>query len=179
MAFPENAVSGLPPGFSHFAAGMAYCSCSLLFISFDGPEGTRTPDLYSAIVALSQLSYRPTLECMLTQPALFVKLPHSLSITLSFDLTRFLGAFGSRWWVPALLNPPTPGRNQGVVVKLQCVNRRSSHRCQTNNLNSIFTPTKMIMPNLHSWIKKRRVFSGLWINRTRFITLVPATERTA
>jgi hypothetical protein len=24
-----------------------------------GPEGTRTPDLYSAIVALSQLSYRP------------------------------------------------------------------------------------------------------------------------
>ena len=25
----------------------------------NGPEGTRTPDLYSAIVALSQLSYRP------------------------------------------------------------------------------------------------------------------------
>ena len=24
-----------------------------------GPEGIRTPDLYSAIVALSQLSYRP------------------------------------------------------------------------------------------------------------------------
>lgn len=28
-------------------------------VLFDGPEETRTPDLYSAIVALSQLSYRP------------------------------------------------------------------------------------------------------------------------
>ena len=28
-------------------------------ISSGGPEGIRTPDLYSAIVALSQLSYRP------------------------------------------------------------------------------------------------------------------------
>ena len=27
-----------------------------------GPEGIRTPDLYSAIVALSQLSYRPEAE---------------------------------------------------------------------------------------------------------------------
>ncbi len=30
-----------------------------LFLRFGGPEGIRTPDLYSAIVALSQLSYRP------------------------------------------------------------------------------------------------------------------------
>ena len=29
------------------------------FVKSSGPEGTRTPDLHSAIVALSQLSYRP------------------------------------------------------------------------------------------------------------------------
>jgi hypothetical protein len=27
-----------------------------------GPEETRTPDFYSAIVALSQLSYRPVVQ---------------------------------------------------------------------------------------------------------------------
>jgi hypothetical protein len=34
-------------------------SCSISIAS-GGPEETRTPDLYSAIVALSQLSYRPS-----------------------------------------------------------------------------------------------------------------------
>ena len=52
-----------------------HCSLLLLFTAFyflivmcfiypptDGPEEIRTPDLYSAIVALSQLSYRPGSE---------------------------------------------------------------------------------------------------------------------
>ena len=37
-------------------------SCSTK-LSLGGPEETRTPDLYSAIVALSQLSYRPVYHC--------------------------------------------------------------------------------------------------------------------
>ena len=39
-------------------------------IRFGGPEGDRTHDLHNAIVALSQLSYRPT-ECCLHQQNLF------------------------------------------------------------------------------------------------------------
>ncbi len=39
-----------------------------------GAEGTRTPDLYSAIVALSQLSYSPKLETILQKLGAFVKL---------------------------------------------------------------------------------------------------------
>ena len=35
------------------------------FIEFDGgAEGNRTPDLYNAIVALSQLSYGPISKCL-------------------------------------------------------------------------------------------------------------------
>jgi hypothetical protein len=33
-----------------------------ILLTVYGPEGIRTPDLYSAIVALSQLSYRPGTE---------------------------------------------------------------------------------------------------------------------
>ena len=35
------------------------CATGPRIIDYDGAEGTRTPDLYSAIVALSQLSHSP------------------------------------------------------------------------------------------------------------------------
>ena len=51
-----------------------------------GPEGIRTPDLYSAIVALSQLSYRPKMTLLiLTQPAKFVK--PSILKTAQYELS--------------------------------------------------------------------------------------------
>ena len=53
--------------------------------SVGGPEGSRTPDLYNAIVAFSQLNYRPNQDEMfshLNQNPTFFKLnllsPHCL-----------------------------------------------------------------------------------------------------
>ena len=41
---------------------MPFLKVQLSAVSPSGPEEARTPDLYSAIVALSQLSYRPIIE---------------------------------------------------------------------------------------------------------------------
>ena len=73
MAFPGNTSAEVPPGFlrarpvtgrhpthrARLSAGMTYYSCSPLLDYCGGAEGTRTPDLISAIDALSQLSYSP------------------------------------------------------------------------------------------------------------------------
>jgi hypothetical protein len=43
------------------------CATGPRFDLPDGAEGTRTPDLYSAIVALSHLSYSPSLATILPE----------------------------------------------------------------------------------------------------------------
>ncbi len=51
------------------------------YVQSGGPEGIRTPDLYSAIVALSQLSYRPVVILTLIlrpHPAPVKRQPHSV-----------------------------------------------------------------------------------------------------
>ena len=53
----ENDPRGQRPGPKNEETGTS--DAGSLQLSFGGPEETRTPDLYSAIVALSQLSYRP------------------------------------------------------------------------------------------------------------------------
>jgi hypothetical protein len=74
MAFPGNTCAEVPPGFlrarplagrhpthrARLSAGMTYYSCSPLLDYCGGAEGIRTPDLISAIDALSQLSYSPS-----------------------------------------------------------------------------------------------------------------------
>ena len=74
MALPGDAIAGVPPGLlatwlvgqatpdyrARLSARMTYYSCSMLLEYGGGAEGIRTPDLISAIDALSQLSYSPS-----------------------------------------------------------------------------------------------------------------------
>jgi hypothetical protein len=83
MALPKGAAAEVPPGFlparptpgrhpidrARLSAGMTYYSCSSLLaivlfrtkkVLYGGAEGIRTPDLISAIDALSRLSYSPS-----------------------------------------------------------------------------------------------------------------------
>ena len=71
MALPDVPCPDPTWSVAGLSAGKVYYSCSQLFIypmthmhcrailPAGGAEGTRTPGLYSAIVALSQLSYSP------------------------------------------------------------------------------------------------------------------------
>jgi hypothetical protein len=55
---PRQAPTGFP---ARLSAGMVYYSCSslLVYLPASGGRGIRTPDLISAIDALSRLSYAP------------------------------------------------------------------------------------------------------------------------
>ena len=117
-----------PPALDVLGAISAFC---------DGDKGARTPDLYNANVALSQLSYTPATVRMLSQRSVCVKFPRYWGVSqncgerMGFANCRFQKATSDS------NSPPSKSpRNEQIICapcSLQCI-PLPFNRCVTSRL---------------------------------------------